>query len=130
MAFLKRLGFYLFGLAIGIMFLTMFLKKKSAETGVYFCYLPNCRTLKDIRSKPFYYSEEVKKQMNLKAIDTNAINNFFIDGDIDFGRSDTQSKPCKTYLIEGMLLDKEALITLRNCREKAILESISFIEKN
>ena len=130
MPFLKRLGFYLFGLAIGIVFLAMFLKKKSAETGVYFCYLPNCRTLKDIRSKPFYYSDEVKEQMNSKAIDTTAIRDFFVDGDIDFGNSDTKSSPCKTYLIEGILLEKEAVVTLRNCKEKAILESISFIRKN
>lgn len=130
MAFFKRLGFYLFGLAIGIIFLAMFLKKKSAETGVYFCYLPNCRTLKDIRSKPFYYSEEVQKQMNLKAIDTSAVKDFFVDGDIDFGKSDTRSTPCKTYLIEGILSDKEAQVTLRNCKEKAILESISFVEEN
>lgn len=128
MAFIKRLGFYLFGLSIGLVFLAMFLKKKSAETGVYFCYLPNCRTLKDIRSKPFYYSDDVKQQMAYKVIDSSQIKELFTDGDINFGKSDTKSNPCKTYLIEGFLNDEEVLVALKNCKEKAILESISFIE--
>lgn len=128
MAFLKRLGFYLFGLSIGIVFLTMFLKKKSAETGVYFCYLPNCRTLKDIRSKPFYYSEEVKKIMQTKAIDTAEIKLLLTNADIDFGKSETKTKPCKTYLLEGYLKEKEVFASVKNCSGKATLESISFLE--
>ena len=128
MAFIKRLGFYLFGLSIGLVFLAMFLKKKSAETGVYFCYLPNCRTLKDIRSKPFYYSDDVKQLMASKVIDSSQIKELFTDGHIDFGKSDTKSNPCKTYLIEGFLNEEEVHVSLKNCKEKAILESISFIE--
>ncbi|MGB3149841.1 MAG: DUF4258 domain-containing protein [Maribacter sp.] len=126
MAFIKRLGFYLFGLSIGIVFLAMFLKKKSAETGVYFCYLPNCRTLKDIRSKPFYYSEEVSKVMMSRSIDTNQIKELFTNGDIDFGKSNTKSTPCKTYFLEGFISDENVQVLLKNCKEKAILESISF----
>lgn len=128
MAFLKRLGFYLFGLSIGIVFLSMFLKKKSEETGVYFCYLPNCRTLKDIRSKPFYYSEEVRELMLSKAIDTSQIKELFTDGDIDFGKSNTKTAPCKTYVMDGILLDRAVVVSLKNCKEKAVLESISFWE--
>lgn len=126
MAFIKRLGFYLFGLSIGIVFLAMFLKKKSAETGVYFCYLPNCRTLKDIRSKPFYYSEEVSEVMISRSIDTNQIKELFTNGDIDFGKSNTKSTPCKTYFLEGFISDENVQVLLKNCKEKAILESISF----
>ncbi len=52
MAFLKRLGYYMVGLAIGIVILTFLLKKKTTETGTSFCYFPNCRVLKELRSKP------------------------------------------------------------------------------
>ncbi|QLG47071.1 DUF4258 domain-containing protein [Costertonia aggregata] len=126
MAFLKRLGFYLFGLSIGIVFLTMFLKKKSDETGVSFCYLPNCRTLKDIRSKPMSYSPEVSRKLVDKTLDTLDIATILTDGDIDFGNSDTKSVPCKTYKIEGIINKKETIITVRNCPDKALVQGIVF----
>lgn len=125
MAFIKRLGFYLFGMSIGLVFLAMFLKKKSAETGVYFCYLPNCRTLKDIRSKPFYYSEEVKSLMANKTIDTLAIRYILTEGDVDFGNSDTKAPNCKTYSIEGEYAEKELTLQVKNCKDKAVIETVT-----
>jgi len=125
MAFLKRLGFYLVGLSIGIVFLTLFLKKKSDETGTEFCYFPNCRTLKDIRSKPLSYSEEINKLLEEKKLDTLDIAYFLKEGEVDFGKSDTKSEPCKTYFIAGTIKDKEAVLKIRNCLEKAILEQVA-----
>ena len=126
MAFLKRLGFYLVGLSIGIIFLAIFFKKKSEETGVSFCYLPNCRTLKDIRSKPLSYSEEINQLILNKELDSMTINAFLFDGDVDFSNSDTKSKSCKTYLIEGEVNEKEAVLTVRNCASKALVEKITY----
>lgn len=124
MAFLKRLGFYLVGLSIGIVFLTVFLKKKTEETGTEFCYFPNCRTLKDLRSKPISYSDEIKGLMEEKKLDTLDIAYFLRKGEVDFGKSDTKSKPCKTYFIEGLVKDKEALMKVINCTEKVRLEEV------
>ncbi len=124
MAFLKRLGFYLVGLSIGIVFLTVFLKKKTEETGTEFCYFPNCRTLKDLRSKPISYSDEIKRLMEEKKLDTLDIAYFLRKGEVDFGKSDTKSKPCKTYFIEGLVKDKEALMKVINCTEKVRLEEV------
>ena len=126
MAFLKRLGFYLIGLSIGIVFLTIFLKKKSEETGVFFCYLPNCRTLKDIRSKPLTYSEEIRQLILNRELDSTVIDSFLLDGNVDFSASDTKSKPCKTYSIEGEVHQKEAVLTVRNCASNALVESIAY----
>ncbi|WP_400073201.1 DUF4258 domain-containing protein [Zobellia russellii] len=126
MDFLKRLGFYLIGLSIGIVFLTFFLKKKSKETGTEFCYFPNCRTLKDIRSKPMSYSDDVSRLFSEKQIDTVDIANILRNGDVDFSNSQTKTTPCKTYIIEGTIQDKEAVLKIRNCKEKALLESISY----
>ncbi|WP_289042233.1 DUF4258 domain-containing protein [uncultured Zobellia sp.] len=126
MDFLKRLGFYLIGLSIGIVFLTFFLKKKSKETGTEFCYFPNCRTLKDIRSKPMSYSDDVSRLFSDKQIDTVDIANILRNGDVDFSNSQTKTTPCKTYIIEGTIQDKEAVLKIRNCKEKALLESISY----
>lgn len=125
MAFLKRLGFYLFGLSVGLVFLSMFLKKKSEETGVSFCYLPNCRTLKDIRSKPLYYSDNVSEQLANKEIDSLDISYLLNEGDVDFSKSDTKSVPCKTYIIEGPIKEKEVRVVVKNCSNKAMVESIT-----
>ncbi|MGB5821334.1 MAG: DUF4258 domain-containing protein [Saonia sp.] len=125
MAFLKRLGFFLFGLSIGLVFLVFFFKKKSEETGTEFCYFPNCRVLQDLRSKPLSYSESIDAMLRHKELDTMDIRYFLEEGDIDFGKSDTRSKPCKTYLIEGELKETEAVLNVKNCKEKVIVESIS-----
>jgi hypothetical protein len=124
MDFLKRFGFYLVGMSIGIVFLTMFLKKKSEETGVYFCYLPNCRTLKDIRSKPMYYSDEVKQKFVQYQLDSTDIAYVLTEGDVDFGNSNTKSVPCKTYIVESELNEKNWKFTVKNCNNKATLEQI------
>lgn len=124
MDFLKRLGFYLVGMSIGIVFLTMFLKKKSEETGVYFCYLPNCRTLKDIRSKPMYYSDDVKEQLVQYQLDSLDVTYILTEGDVDFGKSDTKSVPCKTYIVASELKDKEWTFTVKNCTNKATIQQI------
>lgn len=126
MAFLKRLGFYLIGLAIGLVFLTIFLKKKSEETGVEFCYLPNCRTLKDIRSKPLSFSDEVQQLLDHQQLDSLAIADFLRNGEVDFKNSDTKSTPCRTYVIEGMIKDESSTMTVRNCPDSAIIEHVVF----
>lgn len=125
MGFLKRLGFYLVGLSIGIVFLTIFLKKKSEETGVEFCYFPNCRTLKDIRSKQMSYSEDIDRMLADNQVDSLDIATFLRDGEVDFGRSDTESAPCKTYFIEGFIKEKEAVLKVKNCPEKVAIEEIT-----
>lgn len=124
MPFIKRLGFYLFGASIGIIFLVFFFKKKTQDTGVYFCYFPNCRTLKDIRSKAMYYSDDISTQFLSKELDTTDIVRFLTDGDVDFGNSETKSSPCKTYRIEGMIRNVEMVATVKNCNKKATLERL------
>jgi len=126
MAFIKRLGFYLFGLSIGLVFLTIFFKNKSEQTGVEFCYFPNCRTLKDIRSKTLSFSEEVDMLMKNNAIDSTAIAFFLNEGTIDFGSSKTKTNPCKTYVIEAEIDGQTSIMQLKNCEEKAIVERIDF----
>tara|TARA_R110002167_G_scaffold10929_11_gene48922 strand:- start:1586 stop:1966 length:381 start_codon:yes stop_codon:yes gene_type:complete len=126
MAFLKRLGFFIFGLSIGLVFLTIFLKKKSQETGTEFCYFPNCRTLKDIRAKQISYSDAVGQLIQQQELDSTDINGFLYKGEVDFGKSETKTKPCKTYYIEGMVKDKAAILKVKNCSEKAVIESVAF----
>ena len=126
MAFLKRLGFYLFGLAIGLVFLAIFFKNKTEETGVEFCYFPNCRTLKDIRSKPLSYSGDVKELMNGNQLDSVKIAYFLREGKVDFKKSDTKSNPCSTYIIEVEFDEKPAVMTVQNCPDNALIKNVDF----
>ena len=126
MAFLKRLGFYLIGLAVGIVFLTIFFKNKTEATGVEFCYFPNCRTLKDIRSKPLSYSDDVKELMDGNQLDSVKIAYFLREGNVDFKKSDTKSSPCKTYIIEVEFDEKPAVMTVQNCLDNALIEKVNF----
>ena len=66
MKFYQRLAYYLAGFSIGMFFLFMILNGKETSCS----YFPNARVLKDIRNKPFYYSDIAKKKLNEKWIDT------------------------------------------------------------
>lgn len=112
------------GLSIGIVFLTLFLKKKSEETGTEFCYFPNCRVLKDLRSKPITFSDQVGDHLAGNSIDTLDITRFLKDGDVDFGKSDTKARPCKIYWVEGQLKGRHQALKFKNCPNKVILEAI------
>ena len=124
MGFLRRLGWYLVGLSIGIIFLVFFFKKKSNETDTEFCYFPNCRVLKDLRSKPLVFGDQLEEKFR----DTLLIQSFLKDGDIDFGKSDTKSEPCKTYYIEKELDAKDYILKAQSCLENVVVEDISLFE--
>ena len=124
MGFLRRLGWYLVGLSIGIIFLVFFFKKKSDETNTEFCYFPNCRVLKDMRSKPLVLGGQLEEKFR----DTLLIQSFLKNGDIDFGKSDTKSEPCKTYYIEKELDAKDYLLKVQSCPENVVIEDFSLLE--
>lgn len=121
MPFIKRLGFFLVGLSIGLVFLVFFLKRKSEGTGTEFCYFPNCRVLKELRSKPQGYSDDIRQLMAAGELDSLAIAGFLNEGDVDFGRSTTDTKPCKVYFIEGDFKEKEAVLEVQNCRDSIVI---------
>ena len=97
MKFYQRLAYYLSGFAIGIVFLMMILNGK--DTGC--SYFPNARVLKNLRSKPFYYSETAKQKLNEKWVDTSDIRRTLTYGDVDFSKSNIKVKGGKLFIIEG-----------------------------
>ena len=113
MPLLKRIGYYLGGVALGLIILTFFIKKKKTE----FCYAPNCRVLKNIRSKKIDYTQ-------VATLDSTQIAFILRKGEVIFSKSDTKSKPCKTYLIEGEIDNKELSLKVRNCLESAVIEEV------
>ncbi|EGD33363.1 MULTISPECIES: hypothetical protein [unclassified Capnocytophaga] len=120
MSLLKRFGFFFFGLALGSIIVMFFFQRKGTE----FCYLPNCRVLKNLRSKPLTISPEVQSQ----GYTMESLSPIFKEGNVDFSRSDTQSA-CRTYIIQGKDTQQSSLeITVENCTEKATVKSVTLIK--
>lgn len=125
MKFYQRFAFFLFGLLIGVIFLIYFLGAKAKARDVTFCYFPNCRVLKDIRSKPFHYSDESAVVLAETWIDTIDIKNTLLYGDVDFEKSNIKEGASKLYVIEGKT-EKQVPIILEvlNYQNKAVLKNI------
>lgn len=123
MKFYTRLAFYLFGLMIGVIFTIYFMMSKAESRNVAFCYLPNCRVLKDLRSKPFNYSEEALQTMKTFSIDTASIKKVLNDGDVDFKQSNLPYENGKIYVIDN----EEPKMTLKvvNYEDKVWLKEIT-----
>ena len=124
MKFIHRLGYYLVGVLVGSLFLK-FVLDYTGSKGLDFCYLPNCRVLKNIRNKPFDYSEISTQKLAEKWIDTTEVKNILTNGDVDFSKSNKPFKGGKLYVIKGVT-KKFVPITLEvvNYDEKAILKDI------
>ncbi|GIM49639.1 DUF4258 domain-containing protein [Capnocytophaga stomatis] len=114
MSILKRIGYYSIGLSIGIVIVAFFFKKKETEA---FCYFPNCRVLKDLRSKTIEISPEIIATKE-------ELTKVFTDGNVLFAKSDVKAVPCKIYVIEGDLQGKKVEITVENCKEKVIVKKV------
>lgn len=126
MAFLKRLGYYMIGLTIGIIFLAFFLKKKTSETGTEFCYFPNCRVLKELRSKPLSFSDELQVLMQDEKLDSTDLKEFLTSGDVKFRKSETRATPCPWYTIVHEVDGREASVKATNCDTRVTLSNFSY----
>ena len=123
-SFFKRLGYFLFGLSLGVFLLGRFYDKKNAS----FDYGPNARTLKSIRNKPhFVYSTEVKEIMTQHNIDTSAVKSLLFFGDIKFNKSNRGKAPCHTYLIEPTNKTATISITVKRCDSVATVTELEVI---
>lgn len=118
---MKRLGFYLVGLSIGLIFLAFFLKKKSEETGTSFCYFPNCRVLKELRSKPY----DLTKYQGMH-LDSAFIKAYLTDGSVRFKESDTRAEPCPIYVIRHDYQGREGQLKVSNCRDTVKITEFNF----
>ncbi|MBP6074076.1 MAG: DUF4258 domain-containing protein [Flavobacterium sp.] len=125
MKFQFRLAYYIFGLFLGGVFVMWFLKAKATDRGVEFCYLPNCRVLKDLRSKSLTIDSLAQQSLNEKWVTLEDIRNSLTYGDVDFGKSNEPYRKGKIYIIEGKTSKNEEItITMVNYTERVLLEKI------
>ena len=120
-----RFAYYLLGLLLGGILVYWFLTAKASARGVEFCYLPNCRVLKDLRSKPFYYSEVASDKLAEKWLDTIDIKNTLRYGDVDFSISNVKEGSGKLYFVEGKTTQNQPIvIELINYSDKVLLRDV------
>lgn len=125
MKFQFRLAYYLFGIFLGAIFVIWFLKAKASDRDVEFCYLPNCRVLKDLRSKSLDIDSLAKKSLSEKWVTMEDIKVSLRYGDVDFDKSNEPYKKGKIYVIEGKTANNEEItITMVNYTNKVLLEKI------
>ena len=125
MKFQFRLAYYIFGLFLGGVFVMWFLKAKATDRGVEFCYLPNCRVLKDLRSKSLTIDSLAQQSLNEKWVTLEDIRNSLTYGDVDFGKSNEPYRKGKIYIIEGKTSKNEEItMTMVNYTERVLLEKI------
>lgn len=122
MQFRYRLAYYLFGFMIGGFLMYYIFNGKGAE----FCYLPNCRVLKNIRSKGLTISKEAQQTLKEGWVTQTDIDNTLHYGDVDFANS-KKPKPGggKLYIIEGKTISNQIIdVTVTNYEDKAVLVNV------
>ena len=124
MKFIHRLGYYLGGFSIGLIFLAFFLNGKRASCD----YGPEARVLKNINSKPRSISEKAKESIEHIKIDSISLSNLMRTGNVNFSKSITKLDSCNIYIIEGEFNNKDIELEVKNCNTKATLNSIKIIE--
>ncbi|MBT8376238.1 MAG: DUF4258 domain-containing protein [Winogradskyella sp.] len=120
----QRFGYYLGGFAIGLIILAFFLSGKRTSCD----YGPSARTVKNISSKPIFYSAQAQNTINKNQLDSLTILNLIKYGEVDFSMSNTKQEPCKVYTIFNAFKEQPIKLVIENCDSLATLNTIEYIK--
>jgi len=116
----KRIFYYLVGLSLGSIAVYFFWQKKNAT----FDYGMDSRTLKTIRIKKRFFSDEAKTAMKKFDIDTLKISTILYNGDVDFGKGNPRQTPCADYYVTGTDALENISLLVKRCDSTATIEKI------
>ena len=91
MSLFYRLGYYLVGFSVGIIFLTFIFSGKKTSCN----YSPSARVKKDLEKKDIFIAEYLKKRYPF--LNDSLVKNYIRNGEIDFSKSNTKLDSCRTY---------------------------------
>ena len=111
MKLIYRIGYYLMGFAVGLVFLSFVLKGKKTSCN----YGPNDRVISNISKKS--WGSVGHRSSEFSSFDSIAFQSFLKMASIDFGKSDREKDSCKTYYLTGYWEDKNINVELENCEE-------------
>ena len=119
MKFIHRLGFFLGGFSIGVVFLMFFLSGKKTSCA----YGPNARVLKNINNKKIRFDNLARLRAEALQIDSVSVYTALRKGKVIFSDSNTQLDSCKVYTIQG----KDLKLKVENCDQVAKILDLSRI---
>ena len=132
MRIIQRVGYYLVGVAIGLVLLAVFVKGKKGEGGFWddFAYLPEARVLKSLGNMPFMLSAKAKQHNLDQDIDSTFLANFYQSAEVDFSNSNTRESDClKEYTLNGNneAKDIQLFLTLNPCDSIVEIQEIKVL---
>lgn len=130
MRIIQRVGYYLVGVAIGIVLLAFFLKGKMKDNKLDFAYFPEARVLKSISNMPFTLSAKAKQHTLDQEIDSTWLSEFYDDADVDFSKSNPRKADClKEYTLLGKAAAKDVsvFLTLNPCDSLVEIQDIKVL---
>ncbi|MDC1490009.1 MAG: hypothetical protein ACKVHJ_04790 [Flavobacteriales bacterium] len=119
MKLLYRIGFYLIGFSVGLVFLTFVLDKKKTE----FNYGPSARVKSNLLKKKVQIPS--KLLIENKTLTDSLIYFYIKNGTINFSKSETKKDSCNIYYIE-ITSDNKGFFKVANCEKT--LNILSFKE--
>ena len=107
MNLIKRIGYYFFGLSIGIVLISFIFNGKKTSCN----YGPQARVKSQLLSKIIIIPDSLIE----RNISSESIKIFIKNSSVDFSMSNTQKDSCKTYVLKGYLSSKQSSIEVENC---------------
>ena len=119
MKLLYRIGYYLLGLFIGFILLSLIFKGKKTTCN----YGPNDRVISNLSKKRWN-----SKLVDIVSFDSISFHEFLDMARVDFNKSDTSKDSCKIYYLNGYWKEQAISLELENCEKNVNL--IHFNIKN
>ena len=117
MKLLYRLGFYMIGFSVGLIFLVFILKGKKTSCN----YGPNDRVINNLLKKNWKAPNNTDGRFDSLAF-MGVLNN----ARIDFGKSNIQKDSCKTYYINGYWEKRPIFLEVENCEKTIQVLQLSY----
>ncbi len=115
MKVLYRLGYYLAGFSVGLIFLAFILNGKKTSCN----YSPSARAKDNILQKQLLLSPSIAEEHAPNLVDS-LLRQYIKRGTVDFSKSNTKLDSCRRYYI-NLKVKKGAFVEIENCQKQAII---------
>jgi len=107
--FWRRLRFYGLGLLMGSLLVSVITKGRA-------CQMPGTVKLQELYSQYIAYDEKALCKMQCVNMDKEELQQLLKTGDIDYGKSEANAKPCQKFVVESKNKKRlEVFIMINDC---------------
>jgi len=117
MKLLYRLGYYLTGFSLGLIFLAFVFNGKKTSCN----YGPSARVKNNLLLKQIQLSPQLKDKY--PELNDSLLRNYISQGNVNFSKSKTRLDSCRIYHLDLESKEK-AFIQISNCQKKAIIVNL------